>query len=292
MVLVPLSYDSSTQENPSLYRRYVTLHGLFAPIAFSVAAAWIIMSATRHSTAKTQCILNFFADVNGASTSEGDTLCNIFPWVDVGIMGGLWVILAALHVCNIFNLSFHKLIARTQIYLYVVISSYANLQRRDHDRYNQVYDPSQPITENVPLNDQNDPWDSRPSGDYLGKNSNYKHVRQESSMSASDVYNQPYQEPKDAFPTSSMNYGYANYDSQNPNPVYPSYAHTQNALPTPTNNYYDVPADSRIERPLQAQPHPGELTFCWISWILNSNGQRMISRRLFRPENPTHRLNR
>ncbi|KJA29156.1 hypothetical protein HYPSUDRAFT_32522 [Hypholoma sublateritium FD-334 SS-4] len=242
-----LGFIGVSREKPSLYRRYVTLHGLCAPIAFSVAAAWIIMSATRHSTAKAQCILNFFADDNGASTSEGDTLCNIFPWVDVGIMGGLWVVLAALH-----------------IYLYVVISSYANSQRRDHDRYNQVYDPSQPITENVPLNEQNDPWDSRPSGDYLGgrKNSNYNHVRQESSMSASDVYNQPYQEPKDAFSTSNLNYDYANYDSQNPqNPAYPSYAHTQNALPTPTNNYNTVPADSRIEHPLQAHPHPAEGSF-------------------------------
>ncbi len=110
-----------------------------------------------------------------------------------------------------------------------------------------------------PLNDQNDPWDSRPSGDYLGgrKNSSYKHVRQESSMSASDVYNQPYQEPKDSFSTASLNYDYANQYSQNAqNPAYPSYAHTQNALPTPTNNYYDAPADSHVERPLQAQPTP------------------------------------
>lgn len=110
-VLVPLSHDSSIQENPSLYRRYVTLHGLCAPIAFSVAAAWIIMSATRHSTAKAQCLLNFFSDASGASSSEGDTLCNIFPWVDVGIMGGLWVILAALHVCNPFSCYFCSVVS-------------------------------------------------------------------------------------------------------------------------------------------------------------------------------------
>jgi hypothetical protein len=30
--------------------------------------------------------------------SEGETLCEIFPWVDVGVMGGLWVIMAILHV--------------------------------------------------------------------------------------------------------------------------------------------------------------------------------------------------
>ncbi len=200
------------------------------------------MSATRHSTAKAQCLLNFFSDASGASSSEGDTLCNIFPWVDVGIMGGLWVILAALHVCNPFScyfysVAFPRLITGPQIYLYVVISSYGSSQRRDHDRYNQVYDPTQPITENVPLNDQNDPWDSRPSGDYLGgrKNSSYKHVRQESSMSASDVYNQPYQEPKDSFSTASLNYDYANQYPQNAQN--PAYHHTH----TPKTHYLRLP---------------------------------------------------
>lgn len=96
---VSWSYNLLKQEQPSLYRRYVTLHGFSTSAAFSVAVAWIIMSATRHSTAKAKCLLDFFTDVNGDSTSEGNTLCNIFPWVDVGIMGGLWVLLAALHVC-------------------------------------------------------------------------------------------------------------------------------------------------------------------------------------------------
>lgn len=69
------------------------------------------MSATRHSTAKAKCITDFFTDANGASSSEGDTLCNIFPWVDVGIMGGLWVLLAALLVRTlpVINYSRHSL---------------------------------------------------------------------------------------------------------------------------------------------------------------------------------------
>ncbi|KAF9470401.1 hypothetical protein BDN70DRAFT_998951 [Pholiota conissans] len=232
-----------SRENTGLYNRYVTLHSLTTSAAFSVAAAWIIMSATRHSTAKANCITVFFTDTNGASTSEGDTLCTIFPWVDVGIMGGLWVLLAALH-----------------LYLYFVISSYGKAQRRDHDQYDQVYDPTQPlkdntVTESIPL--QTDPWDSRTSGEYLGgRNSKYNHVRQQSSVSTSDVYNQPYQEPKDAFSTSNSNYmAYPSQDST----IYPSYAHTQIVQPTPTNDFYNIPADSsHIERPLPAQPHPGE----------------------------------
>ena len=58
------------------------------------------MSATRHSTAKAKCITDFFTTGGNSSASEGETLCEIFSWVDVGIMGGLWVILAALHVSN------------------------------------------------------------------------------------------------------------------------------------------------------------------------------------------------
>jgi hypothetical protein len=64
--------------------------------AFAVAAAWIIISASQHSTAKSKCLLDFFPETS--QSSEGDTLCEIFPWVDVGIMGGLWVVLGILHV--------------------------------------------------------------------------------------------------------------------------------------------------------------------------------------------------
>ncbi|KAF9569649.1 hypothetical protein CPC08DRAFT_677254 [Agrocybe pediades] len=240
-----LGFIGVSREKPTLFKRYVTLHGIVTSLGFSVAAAWIIMSATRHTTAKTKCLLDFFTTADGATASEGDTLCTIFPWVDVGIMGGLWVLLGIL-----------------QIYLMFVISSYGASQRRDHDQYDHVYDPAQPLTaDNIPL-EQNDPWDSRPSGDYQysdkpgRQNSDYKHLRNQSSVSASEVFNQPYQEPKDSFSTSRYDY--------NPNPSYPSYAHTQEPLPTPVNNYYypqddnDYPA---VERPSQTQNHPAEGSF-------------------------------
>lgn len=97
------------QERTVLYRRYVTLHGLLISAAFSVAAAFIVVSATRHSNAEAKCILDFFSSASSASSSsEGSTLCNIFPWVDVGIMGALWVLLAILQVSLfIQHFSFH-----------------------------------------------------------------------------------------------------------------------------------------------------------------------------------------
>jgi hypothetical protein len=238
-----IGFVGVSRERPGLFKRYVTLHGIATAIAFSVAAAWIVLSAARHNTAKEKCLTDFFSD-EGTGASEGNTLCTIFPWVDVGIMSGLWVLLAALHA-----------------YLFFVLTSYGNAQRRDHNQYDQVYDPSQPLTENIPL--QNDPWDSRLSGDYTGGRrggpAEYKHVRQESSVSASDVYGQQYQEPKDAF--STTNFEYSAYPTNPQNPSYPSYAHTPAPVPTPTANSQFLATDSRIETPMQSQPHPAEGSF-------------------------------
>ncbi|KAG6820106.1 hypothetical protein H0H93_005253 [Arthromyces matolae] len=75
------------REKPILFRRYTTLHGLISLIAFAVAAAWVIISATRHSTSKSNCLKNFFSD--DTTETLADRLCDIFPWVDVGIMAAL-----------------------------------------------------------------------------------------------------------------------------------------------------------------------------------------------------------
>ncbi|CAA7266520.1 unnamed protein product [Cyclocybe aegerita] len=243
-----LGFLGVSREKPDLYRRYVTIHGLVTSLGFSIALAWIIMSATRHSNAKAKCLADFFVTADGSTASEGDTLCTIFPWVDVGIMGGLWVLLAIV-----------------QGYLYFVLSSYGANQRRDHDQYDRVYDPSQPLTsENIPL--ENDPWDSRPSGDYhdqVGRqDSKYKHLRQESSVSATDILSQPSQEPKDGFLNSNYDYDPYPSNQHDGSLAYPSYAYTQPAAPTPTNNYYySQPTGTHITPPMHAQAHPAEGSF-------------------------------
>ena len=86
------------QERPIFFRRYVTLNLLATVGAFGVGAAWIILSATRHNQAQSQCLTDFFGNTVSANNSEGQTLCNIFPWADVGIMGGLWVLFAIVQV--------------------------------------------------------------------------------------------------------------------------------------------------------------------------------------------------
>ncbi|KAF9069124.1 hypothetical protein BDP27DRAFT_1223038 [Rhodocollybia butyracea] len=215
------------REKPILFRRYITLHSLAIVAAFAIAAAWVITSATKHSTAQSNCIAQFFNTTDSTEQSEGNTLCNIFPWVDVGIMAGIWVWLAIMHV-----------------YLYVVINSYSSAQQRDHIKYNALNNSN---GEGIPL-------DNRASGDYAGG-----HARQFSAASMSDVMNQPVREPRDGFsysdnapyvPQSNVPYG----DSVS----HPNYAYTQNPGPTPgyNNGYYDDSAD--LSRPPQSQAHPGE----------------------------------
>jgi len=93
----PFRMLSQEKEKSILYRRYVTLHGIIICVAFAIAAVWVIVSATRHSTASSNCMQQFFPD--DSLQSQGQTLCNIFPWVDVGIMAALWVLLAIFQVC-------------------------------------------------------------------------------------------------------------------------------------------------------------------------------------------------
>lgn len=100
------------QEKAGLFSKYARFNSLAVSALFGLAATWIIVSATRHTTAKTACIQDFFnnnnttstgtnvgGDLAAASTSgEGDIVCNIFTWVDVGIMGGLWLVMLIFQV--------------------------------------------------------------------------------------------------------------------------------------------------------------------------------------------------
>jgi len=146
-----------------------------------------VISASRHSAAKADCLNRFFPEETPGE-GEGETMCEIFPWVDVGIMGALWVLLGIM-----------------QTYLYFVISGYGSSQRQDHAQYNQLNDPVN--ADAIPMNNRGDAWDSRPSTDLARKKtSDYTHVRQDSELSVSDIMSIPVQKPKDSF--SQEGYGY------------------------------------------------------------------------------------
>ena len=110
-----------------------------------------------------------------------------------------------------------------------------------------------------------DPWDSRVSSPDDGEgNRGYRHIRQESNVSASEMLSQPAQQPKDSMSTSHYN-DYEPYDHSDEQhasqPSYPSYAYTQPSQPTPSahHQYYhdDVRDYSQVGRPAQIQSHPG-----------------------------------
>lgn len=159
-----------------------------------------------------------------------------------------------------------------QIYLYIVLSSYGNLQRRDHEKYDQLDTTISQHNDGIPLANRNDPWDSRPSTESMQHDNErqYSHVRQESAASASDVLSQPYQQSRD---------GYSDYRYENTYPPqtqpylekkgsqgkalsHPSYAYTQEPGPTPqySDTFYGGPSD-HLDRPPQSQTHPGESRF-------------------------------
>jgi hypothetical protein len=121
-IIQSATHHTTLQEKPILFRRYLTLHGLITAAAFSVAAAWTILSGTRHSQAQTKCEQDFFDGESGSIATEGETLCNIFSWIDLGIMGALWLILAIMQVRLIYKSSLIHLIVQRSTVLHVFCS--------------------------------------------------------------------------------------------------------------------------------------------------------------------------
>ncbi|KAI6162258.1 hypothetical protein EDD17DRAFT_1479240 [Pisolithus thermaeus] len=160
-----LGFIGVAQEKPILYRRYVTLHGLCTCAAFAIAATWTIISAARHSTAQSNCENTFFPS-SGSTSTLGQTMCNIFPWVDVGLMGAAWVFFAGV-----------------QGYFYFVVSSYRTSQREDHEKYEALNDATKSLTDDIPMADRGDPWDSRASQEFEYGHGGYGHSRNLSTAS-------------------------------------------------------------------------------------------------------------
>jgi len=98
-VVADVDFFFCRQEKPTLFRRYATLNFGVTAAAFAIAIAWVILSANRHSTALSNCEATFYPPAsNGSNTSEGQTLCDIITWVDIGLMAGAWVFFALVQV--------------------------------------------------------------------------------------------------------------------------------------------------------------------------------------------------
>jgi hypothetical protein len=238
------------KEKRILFRRYLTLHSITLSAGFAVAIAWTVISVTRHSTAKSNCIKDFFVDTDNSTTDAADKICEIFPYVDIGVMGGLILVLAI-----------------AQIYFYLVLSSYSSTQERDHIKYDSV---SLKPADAIAMTDRNDPWDTRVSHDE--DRTRPGHYRDHSTTSASDVLSEPQAVASDSL--SDRNYGYRqgsyppenqyqNYPTrQNSQPatlVHPMDAYTHEPTPTPSYpQYNNYSSGTTYGSPPNAQAHPGE----------------------------------
>lgn len=88
------------KEKAGLFRRYVAINWIILYVGLSVAAAFLGISAARHSQAVQACETNFFAADSSSTTEDtkGEQICNIFCWSTLGVMGALWVLLFIVQV--------------------------------------------------------------------------------------------------------------------------------------------------------------------------------------------------
>lgn len=125
----PIGFIGVLREKTSTFKVYSLLNALGILAALICSAALIITSALRHDTAVTDCEYKFFSDTGNSSStanqtlaSESQALCSAFAWADVGIMGGLWVILLVV-----------------QGYFVYLTRVYSTSQVSDHKLYHSVY---------------------------------------------------------------------------------------------------------------------------------------------------------
>ncbi|RXK40915.1 hypothetical protein M231_01763 [Tremella mesenterica] len=174
----PVGFVGIYREKTKTFKWYTLINFLSQTAAFSVAAALIVVSATSHNKAVTACEKQYFETNNSTSStaianstlsSESSALCDAFTWADVGIMGGLWLLLLLV-----------------QAYFLYETRSYSTSQVSDHKLYHSVYSENPEaftmsilrssrynpgsVYNNMPLpNERNsqDAWDPRASVESL-----------------------------------------------------------------------------------------------------------------------------
>ncbi|GAA6062794.1 hypothetical protein JCM10212_002163 [Sporobolomyces blumeae] len=110
------------RDRVGLFKTYSRINMVLVVLALLLALAIIIISAVRHSAAIDTCQNLFSTDSASDSDTTAESICNIWTWVQVGIMGLLFVIVG---LC--------------ELYFLMYSSIYASEQKLDHAKYNSVY---------------------------------------------------------------------------------------------------------------------------------------------------------
>jgi hypothetical protein len=166
-------------------------------------------------------------------------------------------------------------------YFYIIVSAYGTSQRQDHEKYDALSSPTQPLNSDIPMTNRADLWDSRPS-DGPQDRYGFGHLREDSDGSVNTVLGDNPIKPVDLH--SNLGYGSGNDQgsyppAQNPMmgtvdgyeggdvsnrhataPSYPADVYTQEPGPTPhlSDDYY---SNSPLNRPTATQAHPAEGSF-------------------------------
>jgi hypothetical protein len=126
-----------------------------------------------------------------------------------------------------------------------VVSSYGTAQRRDYEKYDALNDTTKPLTDNIPMSDRGDPWDSRASAEYEDGRGHMRNASTASTMNA------PLQKGSYA---NGQSYVSPTYPPQPQFEHAPSRAHTQSPQSAPyTDNHYGTGSPAGQH----AQAHPG-----------------------------------
>ncbi|GAA5956681.1 hypothetical protein JCM3765_005701 [Sporobolomyces pararoseus] len=108
------------RDKVKLFKTYSRINTILILLALLLSLAIIIISAVKHSQAIDTCQKLFSTDATGNTAGEG--ICNVWTWVQVGIMGLLFLIVG---LC--------------ELYFLMYSSIYSSEQKLDHARYNSVY---------------------------------------------------------------------------------------------------------------------------------------------------------
>ncbi|EGU12846.1 Proteophosphoglycan ppg4 [Rhodotorula toruloides ATCC 204091] len=119
----PFGFFGVYREKPRLFKAFLRINGLLVTASILLSLAIIIISAVQHSKGVDSCTMLFGTD-NADSTAKN--ICNIWTWIQIGIMGLLFAIVA---LC--------------EFYFVFYTSIYASEQRLDHARYDSVYSTAQ-----------------------------------------------------------------------------------------------------------------------------------------------------
>ncbi|PWN54220.1 hypothetical protein IE53DRAFT_383184 [Violaceomyces palustris] len=135
-----LGLFSIIRQSTAMYRTYIRINLILTLITIVSALAFFAVSAVRHSTALDSCVAKFGSTPSGdgsglaisqatsALDGSGRDICNVFIWVQIGVMGGLIVLMGV-----------------TQLYMCYAQRSYGQKQREAARRFKNFNGPGDDI---------------------------------------------------------------------------------------------------------------------------------------------------